>query len=99
MLLIVGTVRLPQENLDEARGPMRVMVEASRAEDGCFEYSYAEDLFDPGLIHVKEIWRDQPALDEHFASDHIKLWRASWEKLGIGDRRLQLYEVGAPLET
>jgi quinol monooxygenase YgiN len=24
-------------------------------------------VFDPGLIHVKELWSDQAALDRHFA--------------------------------
>ncbi len=38
------------------------MVRSSRAEDGCEEYVYAEDLFEPGLIHVKELWRNQSAL-------------------------------------
>ncbi|MDQ0395370.1 putative quinol monooxygenase [Labrys monachus] len=93
MLLIVGTVRLPPANLEKARPAMRAMVSASRAEDGCVEYAYAEDVLDRGLIHVKEIWRDQAALDRHFASDHIAVWRASWPALGIGDRDLHAYEV------
>ena len=55
MLLIVGTVRLPADNLDRARPIMQRMAQASRAEEGCVEYGYAEDVFDPGLIHVKEL--------------------------------------------
>lgn len=96
MLLIVGTIRLPAEKLPDARPAMLAMVEASRGEDGCIEYSYAEDLFEPGLIHVKELWTDQSALDRHFASAHIGTWRASWPALGIGDRNLRLYSVSDP---
>lgn len=59
MLLIVGTVRLPADKLDAARPVMRRMVEASRAEPGCLDYGYAEDVLDPSLIHVKELWTDQ----------------------------------------
>lgn len=99
MLLIVGTVRLPSENLERARPAMRAMTEASRAEAGCLEYGYAEDVLVPGLIHVKELWSDQAALDEHFASPHIKVWRAAWPALGIGERDLQVYEVGSPRAT
>jgi quinol monooxygenase YgiN len=54
---------------------------------------------DPGLIHVKEMWRDQAALDLHFGSPHIAVWRASWPELGVGERKLRLYEVGEPRET
>ena len=99
MLLIVGTVRLPADNLDRARPIMQRMVEASRAEAGCVDYGYAEDVFDPGLIHVKELWTDQVALDRHFATTHIAEWRAAWPSLGIGERDLRLYEVGEPRPT
>ncbi|GBQ25929.1 antibiotic biosynthesis monooxygenase [Gluconacetobacter azotocaptans] len=99
MLLILGTVRLPAQNLVAARPVMRLMAEASRAEEGCVEYGYAEDVFDPGLIHVKELWTDQSALDRHFASRHIKEWRAAWPSLGIRDRNLRVYDVGESRPT
>ena len=99
MLLIVGTVRLPPDNLTRARPTMWRMIETSRQEDGCEDYSYAEDVFEPGLIRVQELWRDQAALDRHFASPHIAEWRSAWPALGIGERRLRLYEVGAPRDT
>lgn len=96
MMLIVGTVRLPPENLTSAKPAMSKMVQASRIEDGCFEYSYAEDLLEPGLVHVKELWRDRAALDRHFASDHIREWRSAWPQLEITDRSLRAFEVGEP---
>jgi quinol monooxygenase YgiN len=99
MLLIIGTVRLPKRNMEAARPIMRRMADASRAERGCVEYGYAEDVFDPGLIHVKEMWTDQDALDRHFASTHIAEWRAAWLSLGIGDRDLRVYDVGEPRRT
>src|SRR3546814_11512067 len=77
MLLIVGTIRLPAGNLQDARPAMAQMISASRAENGCEEYFYAEDVLDPGLIHVRELWHDQAALDRHFASEHIATWRAA----------------------
>lgn len=96
MLLIVGTVRLPADRLDAARQSMASMIEASRAEAGCLEYSYAQDVLDRGLIHIKERWIDQKALDEHFHSAHLAEWRATWPSIGIGERNLHLYEVGEP---
>lgn len=99
MLLIVGTVRLPAHNMEVARPIMRRMADASRAEQGCVEYIYAEDIFEPGLIHIKEMWVDQSALDRHFAADHLTEWRAAWPSLGIGDRNLRVYDVGEPRST
>lgn len=94
MILIVGTVRLPPQNLAAARPVMDHMVTASRAEAGCIECCYAEDLFDPGLIHIKEMWCDTAALEAHFASDHIAVWRAEWPRLGLGERELFAHDVG-----
>jgi len=99
MLLIVGTVRLPPQNLEAARPIMKRMADTSRAEEGCLEYGYAEDIFDPGLIHVKEMWTDQIALNGHFAAPHLSEWRAAWPGLGIGDRNLRVYDVGEPRST
>jgi quinol monooxygenase YgiN len=99
MLLIVGTIRLPPEKLTDARPVMKRMADSSRAEDGCLDYSYAEDVLDSGLIRVHEMWRDQACLDRHFASPHLAEWRAAWPTLGIHDRNLRSYEVGEPRDT
>ncbi len=82
MLLIVGTVRLPPDRLSDARPAMEAMIAASRAEPGCVDYCYAEDVLEPGLIHVKEVWADRTALDGHFASEHLAAWRSTWPAVG-----------------
>jgi quinol monooxygenase YgiN len=96
MLLIVGTVRVPPGGVLAAKAAMAEMIAASRAEVGCLDYVYAEDVLDPGLVHVKEMWTDRAALRRHFGTDHISRWRASWQNLGISARDLRLYEVGDP---
>jgi len=96
MLLIIGTIRLPAEKLDDARPVMQQMIEASRAEDGCIEYTYSQDVLQPSLIHIKELWRDRVSLDKHFGTPHIENWRSHWPALGITDRNLMLYNVDAP---
>lgn len=91
-LIIAGTVRLAPENLEAFRPHMLAMLTASRAEEGCLAYSYAEDVAEPGLIRVFEVWRDQACLDAHFLTDHLATWRASWPAFGVSDRRLIAYE-------
>lgn len=98
-LLIVGVFRIPPANVSAALPIMTQMIEASRAEPGCLEYTYAEDVQKRGLIHVREIWRDEAALQHHFASSHIARWRAAWASLGIGERKLWLYRVSEPQEV
>lgn len=92
MLIIMGTVRIPEGALGTARPAMAKMLAASRAEDGCLTYSYAQDVLDPCVIHISERWRDRAALDAHFQTPHMAEWRAQFGAIGITDRNLRLYE-------
>ena len=94
-IIIAGTVRVPPQNLAGLKPHMEAMLAASRAEDGCLVYSYAEDVLEPGLIRVFEAWRDQAALDAHIKAPHMATWRAAWPDAGAGERNLKLYEVTA----
>ena len=94
-LIVAGTVRVPPEHLDGFRPHMVAMMTATRAEDGCGAYSYAEDVTQPGLIHVFEVWRDQAALDAHFKTDHMANWRTAWPGFGVSDRNLKAYDIAA----
>ena len=94
-LIIAGTVRVPVENLQAFRPHMLAMLKASRAEDGCIAYSYAEDVAEPDLIRVFEAWRDQAALDAHFETPHMAAWRSHWPAFGVSDRQLRAYDVAA----
>jgi quinol monooxygenase YgiN len=96
VIVIVGTVRLPPANIAAAKGPMEAMVTASRAEDGCIAYAYSEDLLEPGLVHVNELWRDRDALAAHFKTAHMATWRAAFGGLGITGRDLKLFDAGEP---
>jgi uncharacterized damage-inducible protein DinB/quinol monooxygenase YgiN len=95
-ILVTGTVRLPPASLNQARSAMREMIMASRGEIGCLEYTYSEDVLEPGLIHVKELWESSEALRAHLLSGHLMKWRSNWERLGISDRKLVSYEVAEP---
>jgi quinol monooxygenase YgiN len=95
MLIVAGTVRVPPQNVAAFRPHMAAMMAASQGEDGCLDYTYAEDVAEPGLIHVFERWRDQAALDAHFTTPHMAAWRAAWPGFGVSDRRLFAYEVAS----
>ncbi|HEY2753228.1 putative quinol monooxygenase [Phenylobacterium sp.] len=94
-VIVAGTVRVAPDKLAGLKPHMEAMLAASRAEDGCFEYSYAEDVTEPGLVRVFEAWRDPAALDAHFRTDHMAAWRAAWPSFGVSDRRLFAYEVAS----
>ena len=93
MIIIMGTVKLAPDRLDDAKPAMQRMVDASRAEPGCIAYSYAQDLLDPETIHVAEQWQDRAALTEHFATPHLAEWRGVMGTLGLTGRDLRVFEA------
>jgi quinol monooxygenase YgiN len=95
MIIVAGTVRIEPSKLGSARGEMEKMIKASRAEDGCIDYSYAVDVLDPSVVHVFEAWRDRDALTRHFNMPHLTAWRSAWTTIGVSDRNLQMYEISA----
>ncbi|WP_223541920.1 MULTISPECIES: putative quinol monooxygenase [unclassified Pseudomonas] len=99
MLLIVGEVRLPVDKVQAAKPAMERVITASREEAGCLDYTYAEDVLDPGLIRVKETWLSKAAFDEHSASSHMAQWRSSEAAGWITHRRFQIFEVDDPLSV
>lgn len=99
MIVLAGTIRLPPENLAAARPVMQRMIDASRAEEGCVAYGFSEDVLEPGLIRVFEVFRDAESQQFHSKSAHMAEWRAAWPALGIGERQITRYDVTAATET
>ena len=90
---IVGQFHIPPENLAAARPLMIAVMEASRAEDGCIEYNYAEDVLDPGLIRVSEVWARREQLAAHLKTPHMAVWAEERAGLGLTGRAITVYEV------
>jgi quinol monooxygenase YgiN len=71
MLMIGGWLKLAAGEFDKVKDQAAAMVATTNTEDGCLHYSFARDIADPDLIRIFERWRDQEALDGHFASPHM----------------------------
>ena len=59
MLVVMGTFRVAPEHIEALLPLARTVAEATRAEQGCIQYSYAQDIDDPALFHVAERWTDR----------------------------------------
>ena len=92
-LICAGTFRASKGVTHAVMKAMEAMATASRAEDGCEDYSYARDVFDPTLIRVFEVWRDVQTFKAHRAMPHLAAWRAKWPDLGLGEALLSTYEI------
>lgn len=93
MIVIEGTVRIPDDGLVRGRAAIEAMILASRGEEGCVEYAFSVDVLDPTLIRINERWESRAALAAHFDSAHMGAWRKAGAEIGVSDRDLRLYEA------
>lgn len=70
MIIITGEALVSDENREAFRPVAERQVTLSRAEAGCLSYAYFEDAMQPGRFFFYEEWRDQAAVDFHFAQTY-----------------------------
>jgi quinol monooxygenase YgiN len=72
MLVNAVTYTFPNERADDVERLLRELGEASRAEAGCGGFDVCRgDAENPGTFVLFEKWRDQAALDAHYATEHF----------------------------
>ncbi len=94
MLVVLADARFDAGQIDKVRALARPMIEASRAEPGCAGYDYAIDLLDPGLMRVREWWKDEQALRDHFVTPHMAAFLTGLRDLGPKSVTVKCYELG-----
>ncbi len=87
IVLSISLRTLPGE-LPRLRPHIDALVRDSRAEPGCRVYTYAEDLQEPGLLRVFEVYDDDAALQAHRTSAHYAAWFKLTETYPRVERRL-----------
>jgi quinol monooxygenase YgiN len=99
MIVILGTLRFPPQNMAQVRPHLETLVRETNRLDGPVAYDVGEDPFDPGLIRFSELWTDTAILERHLQAPHIAPWRAACAELGASDRSFTVYEAdnGRPL--
>jgi quinol monooxygenase YgiN len=92
-IVVMGDARFAPGEIDRLMPAIDTMLAATRAEDGCIEYSYARDVIDPDTVRVAERWRDRTALDAHFATPHMASFNAALATANIFDLSVKAYDA------
>ena len=99
MLMVLGEAKLGESALEAGRAALTAMIEASRAEEGCIDYSYSVDILDPTRLLITEKWVDNDALVFHFGTPHMAAFQAALRDLDVTITEVLKYQAddGAPL--
>jgi quinol monooxygenase YgiN len=81
VLIIEGSLTFREEDRDRVLAGLIDITTLSRADAGCVNYWWAEDLEDRNTFHFFECWESQATFDAHITSPH---------EIAFGERYLGL---------
>lgn len=98
MIVITAIVQSSAADIEALRPALVEMENASRAEDGCHDYTFLQELGNPDVLRINEKWESMEALQAHFATPHMAKFN---EAMGAHPPRsmdLSIHELGEKLE-
>ncbi|MDT0478973.1 putative quinol monooxygenase [Streptomyces doebereineriae] len=95
-IIVAGWMDYEPADRDTMLGHLvEVGMRTRAAEPGCLDYAMTADPADERRIRVYERWVSQQALDEHFATAHIKDFRAATTGLTRVGVSMEVFSIGA----
>ena len=88
MIVVTGVFELDPQHVARLKEAAGIMAQATRQEDGCQAYAFWQDIEKPTRFRVYEEWDSQDALDAHFETEHMQVWRAALGQGGILSREI-----------
>ncbi|GAB5450634.1 MAG: hypothetical protein Hals2KO_09620 [Halioglobus sp.] len=77
MIVVNAIVKSSQEAINAMQGAIAAMETASRAEEGCLDYTFSIELNDPTVIRITEKWDNLESLQAHFNTPHMAEFQAA----------------------
>jgi len=93
MIIVAGTARFGEGEIERLKGVLAANVAATRAEQGCLHYSYGVDLDDPNLLHISEQWRDEASVEAHMTAPHMGTLMAALGAANIEALSVKSYDA------
>jgi quinol monooxygenase YgiN len=93
MILITGTVVVPEPNREAFIAAVTRHVTLSRQEPGCISHGFFEDVMAPGTFTFVERWRDMDAVKEHFAMPYSQESVGVIRQLSESSTGVEIHEV------
>lgn len=80
-IVINAILKAKEGKSEQLKDTLLKVIEPSRNEAGCIEYTLHTSLDDNNIFVFYEIWNDDEALQQHLQSPHYQAYRNSAGKL------------------
>ncbi len=93
MIIIQGYLKTTPGNIANLLAAAAPLIAATREEPGCIAYAFAEDISEPGVVHIIERWADEAALAAHNKTPHLAQFMGALPTLGLTGVRVARYDA------
>src|SRR6266550_2375675 len=100
MYTSVSFHKILPERLDDYIVNMRVCAEKSNQEPGCIRYEVMQDVADPTMMCLFQVFQDEDAYQAHQDAEHHLVWIAmsgAWRDQSVRERHEMKYIT--PIQT
>lgn len=98
-MIIYATYRVHQDDVEPFASLAVQMATEATSHDGCLFLDVVQDVGDPTTFRLVESWRDQAALDRHFANPAFHDVLREARKLRIAFYQSDVYSVSGRVPT
>lgn len=71
MIIVYGVIESSAESISALTEAITKLEAATRAEEGCIDYTFSVSLSDPDCIRISEKWESMDALKAHMGMPHM----------------------------
>ena len=75
MIFVIATMQGRPEKREALLAGARIVIAATRKEEGCLSYDLHQSVSDPDCLVFVERWTTREALGAHFETPHLQVWR------------------------
>ncbi len=92
-IVLIARLKAKDDAVQEIKQAALKIVANSRAEDGCVNYDIHQAIDDPTVFIWHETWKNQAAIDGHFATDFFREFSAAVERFAAEPPQITLTKM------
>jgi autoinducer 2-degrading protein len=102
MYTVIGFTKLLPQHVDDYIKNMRVCAAKSNQEPGCIRYEVIQDVDDPTVMCLFQVFKDDGAYQAHQDSEHHRVWiqmSGAWRDGPMRERHEMRYITPSPAKV
>ncbi len=93
MIVVNVAIESSEADIAALKSAIATMEKASRAEEGCDDYTFSVELNNPNMVRITERWQSMEALEVHFKTSHMSEFQAAMAQHPAKSSQAYFYEA------